>query len=455
MQKSINPYNQKVLGEFETLTPGALSEKMMQSRKAYADWRRTSFSHRADLLRGVAKVLSDNLERYATTISSEMGKILSEARAEVKKCADGCVFYADNGEQFLKDELITTEAHKSYVAYQPTGTILAIMPWNFPFWQVIRFAAPALMAGNVGLLKHSSNVPQCSLALEEAFLEAGFPQGVFQSLLIKNEEVENILADDQVQGVALTGSEKAGGKVAAIAGGQIKKSVLELGGSDPFIVLKGADIDKTVRVAVQSRMQNAGQSCIAAKRFIIEESIRQDFTDAFKIAIEKLRQGDQMREETTTGPMARADLAEELEDQLTRTLRAGGRIITGGTRDGANFKPTLMDNVTPGMPAFDEETFGPLAALTFVKDHTEAIRLANQSRYGLGASVWTNDIELGEKVAREIESGTVYVNSLMRSDQRLPFGGIRKSGYGRELSRHGILEFVNVKSISISKLNSV
>jgi succinate-semialdehyde dehydrogenase/glutarate-semialdehyde dehydrogenase len=450
MIQSINPFNQQVLAEYEYYSEDELQSRINLSNSAFREWKKTDFNYRGSLFRGLADHLVRHEERLSRIISSEMGKIIAESRAEVQKCADGCRFYAENAASFLKDETISTEARKSYVTYQPTGTILAIMPWNFPFWQVFRFAAPALMAGNVALLKHSSNVPQCSLALEQMFREAGFPDGVFQSLLIKNELVETVLGNDTVQGVALTGSEKAGSHVASVAGKHIKRSVLELGGSDPFIVLADADLDKTVKVAVQSRMQNAGQSCIAAKRFIIVDKIRNEFVERFKIAIEELKQGDQLQEGITTGPMARADLAEELSNQLDRTIRSGGRLVTGGKRNGANFKPAMVDNVTPEMPAFAEETFGPLAAVIYARDEQEAIELANKSRYGLGASVWSKDLERAEEVARGLESGTVYINSLMRSDARMPFGGIKKSGYGRELARHGILEFVNAKSISVN-----
>lgn len=451
MQQSINPFNQEVLSEFELLNPSQLQAKIERSATTFRAWKNTSVQHRSDLMKSLSSLLVKDRESLARTISLEMGKVLHESRSEVTKCSDACLYYAEHAEEFLRDEPVQTEAVKSVVTYQPTGAILAIMPWNFPFWQVFRFAVPALMAGNVALLKHSSNVPQCSLALERLFLEAGFPEATFQSLLIRNEFVETILASDTVQGVALTGSEKAGAHVASLAGKHIKTSVLELGGSDPFIVLPDADLEKTVKVAVQSRMQNAGQSCIAAKRFIVSEKIKDDFTNRFRDAISKIKQGDQLDEKNTMGPMARVDLAQELDDQLKRTVKAGGRLIVGGERRDANFQPALVDAVRKGMPAFEEETFGPLAAVMYVQNEQEAIDVANDSRYGLGASVWTNDLELGERVARRIETGTVYVNSLMRSDVRMPFGGIRKSGYGRELARHGILEFVNAKSISINK----
>jgi succinate-semialdehyde dehydrogenase / glutarate-semialdehyde dehydrogenase len=451
MQRSLNPFNQELLGEFELLRPYQLQAKIAQSVFAYKDWKSTTFQHRSDLMKKASSLLLKNKESLARTISLEMGKVLHESRAEITKCSDACLFYAENAEQFLRDESVETEAAKSFVTYQPTGTILAIMPWNFPFWQVFRFAVPALMAGNVGLLKHSSNVPQCSLLIEKLFRDAGFPDGTFQSLIISNDMVEDILSHDAVHGVALTGSEKAGASVAAIAGKHLRKSVLELGGSDPFIVLADADLDKTIKIAVQSRMQNAGQSCIAAKRFIVSTQIRDEFIVRFRSEIENLRQGDQLRDQTTTGPMARVDLAEELEQQMKRTIQSGGRVICGGDRQGANFRPALIDNVMPGMTSFDEETFGPLAAVTYANSEEDAVNLANMSRYGLGASIWTKDIGKGEALARRLETGTVYVNSLMRSDARLPFGGIKKSGYGRELARHGIMEFVNVKSISVNR----
>jgi succinate-semialdehyde dehydrogenase/glutarate-semialdehyde dehydrogenase len=324
------------------------------------------------------------------------------------------------------------------------------MPWNFPFWQVFRFAVPSLMAGNVGLLKHASNVSQCSLAIESIFRDAGFPDGTFQSLMVDSKKIEGLISHEHVATVTLTGSEFAGTKVAAAAGKNIKKTVLELGGSDPFIVLQDADLDLAAQVATQSRMQNAGQSCIAAKRFIVMASVRDAFLDRFKKNVEALRQGNPLEEGITTGPLARVDLAEGLEAQMNDSLKAGARIVTGGKRAGANYQPAILDQVSPGMPAFDEEMFGPVAAMITVKDEREAIGMANQNRYGLGASIWTRDPQRGENVAREIESGCVFVNSLMRSDQRLPFGGIKKSGYGRELSELGIKEFMNAKTIYVA-----
>jgi succinate-semialdehyde dehydrogenase/glutarate-semialdehyde dehydrogenase len=451
MFKSIHPFNQSLVEEFPLMNVANVEAKLGLAEKAFRDWKNTSFSHRSNLMLKVAALIRQNKEEYARTITLEMGKLFTEARAEVEKSATACEYFAQNAEQFLKDKPVTTEVKESFVAFQPIGAVLAIMPWNFPFWQVFRFAAPALMAGNVGLLKHAPNVTKCSLLIEKLFLDAGFPVGVFQSLVIDVKLVEGIISSNIVQGVALTGSEAAGSQVAAIAGRNIKRSVLELGGSDAFIVLPDADLEKTVKIATQSRMQNVGQSCIAAKRFIILESIREEFVSRFKESIESLIQGDPFDEKITLGPMARVDLAEKLEAQLKASLQRGAKLLTGGSRNECNFQATLLDNVRPGMPAFDEETFGPLAAVITAKDENEAIALANQTRYGLGATVWGKDLSRAERVARELDSGSVLINALMRSDVRLPFGGVKKSGYGRELSEFGIKEFVNVKTISIAQ----
>ncbi len=449
MQKSINPFDQSLLAEFPLMDQATIEAVLSKSALSFNSWKTSSFLVRSNLLKKAADVLKKNKEVYAKTISLEMGKSIHESRSEVEKCATGCLYFAEHGESFLADEVVKTEGQKSLIAYQPTGSILAIMPWNFPFWQVFRFAAPALMAGNTGILKHSSKVPQCSKLIESVFREAGFPEGVFQSVFIDNKDVEKIIASDYVQGVSLTGSEQAGSLVASLAGKHIKKTVLELGGSDPFIVLNDADLDKTVKVATQSRMQNAGQSCIAAKRFIVVREIKDEFVARFQKSIEGLRQGNPLDEQITTGPMARIDLAEELEKQVSRSVAKGARLLTGGERADANYKPALLDQVKEGMPAFEEETFGPVAIIITVQDEAEAVQTANKNRYGLGASVWTTDVDRGERIARQIESGSVFVNSLMRSDSRLPFGGVKKSGYGRELSFLGIREFVNAKTIFI------
>jgi succinate-semialdehyde dehydrogenase/glutarate-semialdehyde dehydrogenase len=449
MFRSVNPFDQSLIAEFQPHDESTINKKINLAANTFKSWRKESFSVRAQRMIRAGEILRKNKNDYAKIITIEMGKTLKESKGEIEKCADGCDYFAAHAEEFLKDEIIKTEASKSLVAYQPLGPVLAIMPWNFPLWQVFRFAVPSLMAGNVGLLKHASNVSQCSLFIEEIFLEAGFPEGAFQSLLIDSKNIEKVIARDEIAAVTLTGSEFAGTQVAAAAGKHLKKTVLELGGSDPFIVLEDADLDVAAKVATQSRMQNAGQSCIAAKRFIVMESVKEDFVERFKKNIEDLKQGNPLEENVTTGPIARLDLAEQVEKQMQDSIRSGAVLLTGGKRDGCNFKPTLLDNVKPGMIAFDEEIFGPIASVITVKSQDEAIAMANASRYGLGGSVWTKDLVRGERVAREVESGSVFVNSLMRSDQRLPFGGVKKSGYGRELSELGIKEFVNAKTIFI------
>jgi succinate-semialdehyde dehydrogenase/glutarate-semialdehyde dehydrogenase len=449
MFHSINPYNQQVIAEFPAHNQNEIDHKIQTAAETFKSWRKEGFMHRASLMQQAAKVLRSNKEKYARTMSLEMGKVLKESLGEVEKCAAACDYFAENAESFLKDQLIKTDASKSFVAFQPLGTVLAIMPWNFPFWQVFRFAAPSLMAGNVGLLKHAANVSQCSLAIESVFREAGFPSGAFQSLLVESKNIESIIAHNGVAAVTLTGSEYAGTQVAAAAGKNLKKTVLELGGSDPFVVLEDADLQLAAKVATQSRMQNAGQSCIAAKRFIVVQAVKEEFTERFKNNIEALKQGDPFNPETTTGPIARIDLAQDLEKQMQTSIQRGAKLIYGGERKDCNFQPALLDNIKPGMPAHDEEIFGPIASVITVKNETEAIEVANTSRFGLGASVWTKDKERGERAAREIESGSVFINSLMRSDQRLPFGGVKKSGFGRELSELGIKEFVNAKTVFV------
>jgi succinate-semialdehyde dehydrogenase/glutarate-semialdehyde dehydrogenase len=450
MFKSVNPYDQSVIAEFTPDDDRTIQNKLTAASSAFDQWRHTSFAERAAKMVQVGNLLRNNKEVYARLISLEMGKVITEARAEVEKCAVTCDYYVQHAEQLLADQPVTTEAKKSFIHHQPLGVVLAIMPWNFPFWQVFRFALPSLMAGNVGLLKHASNVCQTSLTIQKIFIEAGFPAGVFQSLLIGSDKVEKLIQDDIIRAVTLTGSEYAGTQVAAVAGRNIKKTVLELGGSDPFIVLPDADLMKAAEVAVQSRMRNAGQSCIAAKRFIVVDSVKEEFLDLFNQEIKKLKQGDPLLEETTMGPMAKLDLAETLEKQMKNTVSAGAKVIAGGARSDCSFQPTLLDGVKPGMTAFDEETFGPLAAIITVKNELEAIMIANKSRFGLGSSLWTRDLEKAEKLSKLIEAGSVFVNSLMRSDTRLPFGGTKKSGYGRELSELGIKEFTNAKTIFIA-----
>jgi succinate-semialdehyde dehydrogenase / glutarate-semialdehyde dehydrogenase len=446
--KSIFPYNQQVIAEYPLMSAPDINAALSKTAKGYAHWSAQSFIHRAEVLNNAASILRTEKDRFATLITDEMGKVIAEAKGEVEKCAWVCEYYAQNAEQFLKDEIITADYYRSFVTYQPIGAVLAIMPWNFPFWQVFRFAAPTLMAGNVGLLKHAPNVTGCSLAIQEIFEKAGANEGVFQSLVIDTPEVERIIASDIVQAVTLTGSERAGTSVAMIAGKHIKKSVLELGGSDALIILADADLEKAAKVAIQSRMLNAGQSCIASKRFIAVKDVSDEFMHQLVAQIAKLKQGDPFKEETTTGPMARIDLANELQNQMLRSVEAGAKLELGGGVEGANFQPSLLLNIKKGMATFDEEAFGPLASLIIAANEDEAIQLANSSRYGLGGSIWTKDVEKGIALGKQISSGAVFINSLVKSDPRLPFGGIKKSGYGRELGRHGILEFVNAKTIA-------
>ena len=450
--RSIYPFTQAVQAEFPLMDDRQLNQAIITAYKTYNFWKKTTFSERSLILKNVASILRRDHERLAVLITHEMGKIIGEARAEVEKCAVTAEYYADHAGSFLKDEVLEAGYTKSFVTYQPVGTVLGIMPWNFPFWQVFRYAVPTLMAGNTTLLKHAPNVCGCSLALQNVFREAGAPDGVFTSLIIDTPTVEKILASDLVQAVTLTGSERAGSSIASQAGHYIKKSVMELGGSDALILLADADMKKAVTVALNSRMQNAGQSCIAAKRFIILEDAMPEFLNEFLAQLKELKQGDPFDKNMTTGPMARLDLVRALGKQLNNSVKMGARHVYGGEVDGCNFKPALLLDVRKGMPAFDEETFGPLATVIIAKDETEAIQLANDSRYGLGGSVWTKDIEKGIAIAKKMETGAVYINTLVKSDPRLPFGGIKKSGYGRELGRHGIMEFVNAKTIAAETL---
>ncbi|WP_338873050.1 NAD-dependent succinate-semialdehyde dehydrogenase [Spirosoma sp. SC4-14] len=453
MFTAINPYNQRKLKTYRADTTAGIERKLKQADRAFADWSALLLSDRTAYLRKVGNYLHTNKQRYGELITAEMGKTLQEAISEVEKCAITCTFYADHAEAFLADEVIESDAAHSYITYQPLGAVLAIMPWNFPFWQAMRFAVPGLIAGNVGLLKHAPNVPGCALAIEEIFRESGLPDGVFQTLLVDVPVVETLLKDQRVKAVTLTGSGRAGASVASIAGRQIKKSVLELGGSDALVVLADADLEKAAETAVKSRMQNAGQSCIAAKRFIVDKKIKKSFTELVMHHIQQIRQGDPMNEATTMGPMARLDLADNIEQQYRQSIVKGAKPLTSGAlqRSGCNVEPMLLDKVKPGMPAFDEETFGPLAVLIDAKDEVDAIRLANQSDFGLGSAIWTQDQEKGDYLARQIQAGSVFINGLMRSDARVPFGGIKTSGFGRELSEAGIKEFVNMKTVWIEK----
>ncbi|WP_421827851.1 NAD-dependent succinate-semialdehyde dehydrogenase [Larkinella sp.] len=444
---SVNPYTQKKIKSYPALRAESLDQKIKKADRAFTGWSALSLEERLAYFRNVAVHLRQEKQRYGALMTAEMGKTLKEAVAEVEKCAVGCDYYVENAPRFLADLTIKTEAKKSFVAYEPLGVVLAVMPWNFPFWQVFRFAIPSLLAGNVGLLKHAANVSGCSLAIEEIFRACDFPTGTFQSLLIESKTVETVLKDPRVKAVTLTGSEKAGMSVASIAGSQIKKSVLELGGSDALIVLADADLEKAAQTAVQSRMQNAGQSCIAAKRFIVEKSVRKEFTEQVLSHIQAIQQGDPTLETTTMGPVARVDLAETIESQCAETVRQGARMLSGGNREGCNVQPILLDRVKPGMTAFDQETFGPLAVIVEAKDEQDAVKLANQSQYGLGSALWTRDLERAERLARQIQAGSVFVNSLMRSDPRVPFGGVKLSGFGRELAEVGMKEFLNIKTV--------
>ena len=451
--QSINPATEDVVATYDEFTPDEVEGAIAETHAAFSSWRGTSFAERARLMRRAAALLRERKRRYAELITVEMGKAIAEAEAEVEKCAWNCDFYAENAERFLADEPVQTNARQSYVAYEPLGVILAVMPWNFPFWQVFRFAAPALMAGNTGLLKHASNVTGCALAIEEVLRDAGFPTGCFRTLVIPGGRVEAVIEDARVRAVTLTGSDLTGEKVAAAAGRALKKTVLELGGSDPFIVLADADLDAAAATAARARFQNCGQSCIAAKRFIVERSVADAFEQRFAEAVGSLRVGDPMDAETQVGPMARADLRDDLERQVRASVERGARLILGGMpREGRGFfyEPTILAGVTPEMPAFREETFGPVAAVTVASDAEEAVRLANDSQFGLGAALWTRDLERARELARRIESGSVFINGMVASDPRLPFGGVKRSGYGRELSEFGIREFVNIKTLVLS-----
>lgn len=450
---SVNPWSGEILKEFSPTNPKELEKKLSTAQESFESWRLVSLDKKALLMHAAANVLREKKEDYARIISLEMGKVIKESRAEVEKCAWVCDFYAEKAAEFLAPEQLTLpDRKKAKVIYQPLGAILAVMPWNFPFWQVFRFAAPTLMAGNVVLLKHASNVPQCALAIQSVFEEAGFPTGTFQSLLIDSTTTLRLLEDERVKAVSLTGSEKAGAAVASTAGLQIKKSLLELGGSDPFIVLQDADVATAAETAAKARMINFGQSCIAAKRFIVEAPVYERFLEIFTQKIAGMKQGNPLDESSDYACMARPDLAQELYGQVEKSKMMGAKVILGGIRpnsESADFAPTILTDIPASAPAFSEELFGPVASVFKVKNEQEAISLANATEFGLGASLWTSDLEKGEKLASHIESGAVFLNSMVASHPHLPFGGIKKSGFGRELSRQGILEFVNHKTIHL------
>lgn len=441
---TINPANGRCMAEFDLLDDVGLERALAAASAAAATWAATPVTARVASLSRVAALLRERREPLAALATLEMGKLPAEARAEVDKCALACEFYVEHAPAWLVDEPVATDAGRSLVAWQPLGPVLAIMPWNFPFWQVIRFAAPALAAGNVALLKHASNVPQCALALAALFDDAGVPPGVFQCLFIDSDVVEGIIADDRVRAVTLTGSEGAGRAVAAAAGRHLKKCVLELGGSDPFVLLDDAPLADAVKTAVTARFQAGGQSCIAAKRFIAVAAVHDPFVDGFAAAVSALRPGDDL------APLARHDLRDALHDQVRRSVDAGATLVTGGKPvpgPGAWYAPTILTGVAPGMAAADEEIFGPVAAVMRATDEEAALALANASRYGLGGSVWTQDSARGERFARRMECGNAFVNGMVKSDPRLPFGGVKASGYGRELSRLGMREFMNAKTV--------
>lgn len=450
MPSTVNPATGATIERFEPHSPEEIEVRLERSVQAFRQWRCVPVRDRAALLARAAEILERNQESFAETMTVEMGKPIGAARAEAAKCARGCRYYAEHAVAFLAGEEIEVGPARSWVRYDPLGPVLAVMPWNFPFWQVFRFAAPALAAGNTGLLKHASNVPRCALAIEDVFLQAGFPEGVFQTLLIGSAEVARVLGDPRVAAATLTGSEAAGSSVASQAGRHIKKTLLELGGSDAFIVMPSADLDRAVDVAVEARTVNSGQSCIAAKRFIVHEHVADEFERRFVRGMKALRVGDPMDESTQVGPLATRDLVDSLDAQVRKSVEAGARLLCGGRRiegPGFYYAPTVLANPPEGSPVRCEETFGPVAALLRARDIGEAIRLANETSFGLGASVWTNNEAERARFAAEIEAGMVFVNAMVASDPRVPFGGVKRSGYGRELGEYGIREFVNVKTV--------
>jgi succinate-semialdehyde dehydrogenase/glutarate-semialdehyde dehydrogenase len=449
---TINPTTGKPMQTYDELTPDSAAAVIVKANEAWLSWRGTSFAMRAALMKKAATMLRERNRELALLMADEMGKPLAQGNAEVEKCAWACDYYADNAEQHLAPDVVRTESHKSYVAFEPLGVVLAIMPWNFPFWQVYRFAAPALMAGNVAILKHASNVPGCALAIERLFQEAGFPADAFRTLLIGSKHVQAVIEHPLVRAVTLTGSTPAGKAVAAQAGSVLKKTVLELGGSDPYLVLEDADLEAAVMTSVNSRLINAGQSCIAAKRFIVARPMIDEFTTRFVALMKSKTVGDPLAEGTEVGPQARHDLRDALHQQVRSSIERGASLLLGGEippGDGAFYPPTVLTKVKPGMPAYDEELFGPVAAIIEAQDEDDAVRIANDSIFGLGAAVFTRDLARGERVARRLEAGATFVNALVASDPRLPFGGIKESGYGRELGPYGIREFVNVKTVVV------
>ena len=451
---TINPATGEEVRSFEALAEGEIDEKVQRALDTFYEYRKTSFEERSRMLLRAADILEEEAEEFGRLMTSEMGKTLAAATAEAKKCARGCRYYAENAESFMADEEVVLEGARAFIRYEPLGPILAVMPWNFPFWQVFRHAAPALMAGNVILLKHASNVPQCALAIEDIIHRAGFPEGVFQTLLIGSGQVQDVIEDPRVRAVTLTGSEGAGRSVGAEAGEHIKPSVLELGGSDPFIVMPSADLEKAISSAVTSRTLNNGQSCINAKRIIVHQEIAGEFERRFVESMEALRVGDPMSGDTDMGPLATRDILDDVDGQVRKSVEAGARVLTGGEpmdEPGNFYPPTVITDIPEGSPAYSEEIFGPVASLFKVKDIEEAIRVANDTTFGLGSSAWTTDPEEQERFIDEVEAGMVYINRMVESTPEIPFGGAKNSGYGRELSHFGIREFTNVKTVWIDE----
>jgi succinate-semialdehyde dehydrogenase/glutarate-semialdehyde dehydrogenase len=449
--EAINPATGEQIGSYEEHTDDEIDRTLETATETFEEWRDRPLREREELLASAADVLRENKQRYAETMTEEMGKPISQAIGEVEKCAWACDHYAEYAGSYLEAEQFPSPPGTEVrTVHDPLGPVLAVMPWNFPFWQVIRFAAPYLTAGNVGVLKHASNVPGCAMALEEVFEEAGYPEGAFQTLLVGSDRMDDVIADDRIRAATLTGSGPAGRAVAETAGRHLKKTVLELGGSDPFIVLDDADLDSAVETGVVARTLNGGQSCIAAKRFVLHDAIAEEFTDRLVAEFEELTVGDPMDEDTDVGPQADPDLMADLHEQVEASVEAGATVLTGGEpldKDGAFYPPTVLTDIPRGCPADTEETFGPVAAVYSVEDESEAIELANATRFGLGASLWTEDRDRGRRLAREIDAGCVYINQLTKSDPRVPFGGVKDSGYGRELSEAGIKEFVNRKTV--------
>ena len=450
---SINPTTGELTKRFDAQSEAETEKALDRAANAFEIYRRGSFASRAAKLQRAAEILEKHRERFARIITSEMGKLFRGSIDEIEKCARGCRYYAEHGEKFLTEQSVSSDAERSLIRYEPLGIVLAIMPWNFPFWQVFRFAAPALMAGNVCLLKHAANVPQCALAIEKIFGEAGFEDGLFQTLLLENEAVERIIRDPRVKAVTLTGSDRAGSAVASTAGRELKKSVLELGGSDPFIVMPSANLDDALSTGVKSRMVNSGQSCIAAKRFIIADAIYDNYVAKFVEKMKSLKSGDPMMETTEVAPLSSENILQGVDEQVQKSVAAGAKVLCGGQRGkaaGYFYQPTVLADIPKNAPAYREEVFGPVALFFRARDRKEAVAIANDSSFGLGASVWTNDAAEQEFFTRELESGMVFVNAMVASDPRVPFGGVKRSGYGRELGAEGIREFTNVKTVWIA-----